>query len=77
LLNCNLTRSILGPFGCPVIVLARVRAANERGSGLGLAIVRQLVELHGGSIAVTSELRHGSTFTFHLPANELASLVSA
>jgi len=55
----------------------RQGTANERGSGLGLAIVRQLVELHGGSIAVTSELRHGSTFTFHLPANELASSVSA
>jgi signal transduction histidine kinase len=51
--------------------------ANERGSGLGLAIVRQLVELHGGSIEVTSELHHGSTFTFHLPASDLASSVSA
>ena len=51
--------------------------ANERGSGLGLAIVRQLVELHGGSIEVTSELHHGSIFTFHLPASDLASSVSA
>jgi signal transduction histidine kinase len=47
--------------------------ANERSSGLGLAIVRQLVQLHGGSIEVTSELRHGSTFTFNLPATDLAS----
>jgi len=51
--------------------------ASERGSGLGLAIVRQLVELHGGSITVTSELRRGSTFTFYLPSNELAVSVSA
>jgi hypothetical protein len=29
LLNCNLTRSILGSFVCPVITLARVRAAIE------------------------------------------------
>ena len=51
--------------------------ANERGSGLGLAIVRQLVELHGGSIHVTSERQHGSTFTVRLPVGDLASSVSA
>ncbi len=51
--------------------------ANERGSGLGLAIVRQLVELHGGSIEVASERQHGSTFTVHLPASDLSSSVSA
>jgi signal transduction histidine kinase len=42
--------------------------AGERGSGLGLAIVQQLVELHGGSIEVASEIGRGSEFTIHLPA---------
>ena len=48
--------------------------AGERGSGLGLAIVRQLVDLHGGSIEVASEMQRGSTFVVHLPASVAAIL---
>jgi signal transduction histidine kinase len=37
------------------------------GTGLGLAVTKKLVELHGGCVAVRSELGSGSTFTFDLP----------
>ena len=37
------------------------------GTGLGLSLVRQLVELHGGKITVTSELDHGSSFQVDIP----------
>jgi PAS domain S-box-containing protein len=37
------------------------------GTGLGLAIVLSLIEMHGGSIEVVSELGMGSSFTFTLP----------
>ncbi|MEO7359741.1 MAG: ATP-binding protein, partial [Gemmatimonadaceae bacterium] len=49
------------------------------GLGLGLSIVRQLVELHGGSVRVTSQgLGHGTTFIVALPliAVQTKSLVN-
>ncbi|MEQ8754048.1 MAG: response regulator [Coleofasciculus sp. G1-WW12-02] len=38
-----------------------------RGTGLGLSITKQLIELHGGTIRVESELGQGSRFIFTLP----------
>jgi DNA-binding response OmpR family regulator len=40
------------------------------GTGLGLVTVLQLVRLHGGTVAVTSEPGRGSCFTFWLPWRE-------
>jgi signal transduction histidine kinase len=37
------------------------------GFGLGLWIVRQIVEAHGGTVAVTSRAGEGARFAFTLP----------
>jgi len=38
-----------------------------RGTGMGLPIAKAIVTAHGGSITVTSQLGHGSVFSFTLP----------
>lgn len=45
------------------------QSANRRyrGTGLGLAVVRDLTELHGGTVAVESRVKEGSTFTVRIP----------
>ena len=64
-------------IGIPLQAQARVferfyrvdpgRSRDRGGTGLGLAIVKHVTELHGGHVAVRSELGEGSTFIARLP----------
>jgi two-component system, sensor histidine kinase len=46
----------------------------EGGLGIGLALVKGLLELHGGTVAVTSAgIERGSEFVIHLPASTIVA----
>ncbi|MEU0542086.1 SpoIIE family protein phosphatase [Nocardia sp. NPDC005978] len=64
--------------------IATTRARSHEGSGIGLALVRELVELHGGTISASSREEAGTTFTVllpfgsaHLPSQALAATATA
>lgn len=42
--------------------------SKQSGSGIGLALAREIVELHGGSMKMDSELHQGTTVTIVLPS---------
>jgi two-component system phosphate regulon sensor histidine kinase PhoR len=46
----------------------RSRSRESGGTGLGLAIVKHVMQRHGGSLSISSELGQGSCFTLTFPA---------
>ncbi|WP_421878196.1 ATP-binding protein [Marinoscillum sp.] len=63
----------------PTIFNPYDQAGNETarlygGTGLGLSIVRQLVDLYGGSINVTSKLGDGSSFQFDVQLDKAVAV---
>jgi signal transduction histidine kinase len=54
----------------PFVQLDSSLSRQYDGTGLGLALVKQLVELHGGALAVNSRPGHGSKFIIWLPYRE-------
>jgi CheY-like chemotaxis protein len=56
----------------PFFRVSQGERRGPKGLGLGLSIVKNLVELHGGSIAVRSEEGHGSEFHVTIPFCSIA-----
>lgn len=49
---------------------AQARRSGRAGAGLGLTIAKEIVEAHGGRIAVETEVGVGSCFHFTLPVHD-------
>lgn len=49
-----------------------VDRVHPKGSGIGLTVAKAFIELHGGTIAVESELKKGSVFIVTLPITHVA-----
>lgn len=54
----------------PFVQVESALNRQYEGTGLGLALVKRIVELHGGSVGVVSELGKGSRFSVVLPYSE-------
>ncbi len=62
---------VMQPFGQGSIA----HQTAEGGTGLGLPIVKGLIELHGGTFTLSSELRKGTTAEVHFPARRVIAPV--
>lgn len=60
----------------PFVQLDSSLSRRYAGTGLGLALVRRIVELHGGSVSLLSEIGKGSRFTVTLPWTETDTIKS-
>jgi len=50
------------------------KAKETRGSGLGLTLAKHIIEAHGGTIEVESEVGKGSRFTIRIPLQGISEL---
>ncbi|WP_340818155.1 PAS domain S-box protein [Methanolobus sp. WCC4] len=66
----GISRSDIEKLFTPFIQLDTNASREYEGTGLGLALARELVELHGGTIWVESEVGKGSNFSFTLPLSD-------
>jgi len=72
----------IAPEELPKIFVRFYRTAGaaqgrHKGAGLGLALVKGIVDAHGGTVRVASEVGKGSTFTVELPSSPHAAANTA
>jgi signal transduction histidine kinase len=55
----------------PFVQLDSTHSKHYEGSGLGLPLVKSLVEMHGGTVRIESELDQGTSVILHFPAERM------
>ena len=63
----------VGRLGRPFEQVETQHAKTQQGTGLGLALTKALVELHGGSLEITSQAGHGTTVIVTLPFDAIGA----
>jgi two-component system cell cycle sensor histidine kinase PleC len=56
-------------LGRPFEQIESQHSKSHQGTGLGLALSKSLIEMHGGQMAIESELGKGTTVTLTIPFN--------
>ncbi len=68
----GMTQEDLGRVFEPFVQIDSALHRKYEGTGLGLSLTRRLVELHGGSIMLESQVHVGTTAIIELPAHRIA-----
>jgi two-component system, cell cycle sensor histidine kinase PleC len=63
----GIAKEDLPRLGRPFEQIESQHSKSHQGSGLGLALSKSLVEMHGGSLTIESDLGEGTTVTFIMP----------
>jgi two-component system phosphate regulon sensor histidine kinase PhoR len=69
--GCGIAKEHLGRLFERFYRVDKARSRKLGGTGLGLAIVKHIANSHKGSVTVESTVGQGSTFTLHLPSDEV------
>jgi hypothetical protein len=65
--GAGITKKDLNGLTTPYSQIRPEQLEQGRGTGLWLVLAKEIVELHGGSLIVTSTVGKGSTFGFTIP----------
>lgn len=67
----GISRDKLDTLNSPNTPLSSSGTEGERGTGLGLILCREFIQLHNGSLTITSQVNQGSLFTVKLPKGDI------